>query len=332
MRCDKTSHSFTGLKSLKALNSPSNHHHYYYYFTHLSLSQWKSQSWHQISPGTGLRPQRAGCPARGFDIVCMPSASCALCMMKLKQPEDQQPHMCFWAAYSCLSLRSSCSCSGVKTATLPVRLCVSSASLRCLVVPATAVIYFCLYAWASVMLRVLCIYKLCLNSNSSEILKDLAGLRCSVWLTALVSGVLWWTIVIFNDATRGHASALMSSFTAGAGGIWGACRVHFHHDLPLLTALFLPVFSFPPVLHGGPDDDSGAAPLWVQTARRLNRPLRFHVWLFVFSGRAILTQITRTRTWGTGIPTRSWNRHVSTSALLSTSDPEKPANPNVFVP
>lgn len=97
---------------------------------------------------------------------------------------------------------------------------------------------------------------------------------------------------------------------------WGACSIYVRHYLPLLTALFL---LFPP-------PNPPRRPRWrlrscssvstdgLSASSRSHHPLVLRLTPFVFSGRAIQTQITKTRMWGTGIPTRSQNRHVSTLA------------------
>lgn len=81
---------------------------------------------------------------------------------------------------------------------------------------------------------------------------------------------------MLKDATGGgHASVHVQcdhDVIVHSWGSWdvGACSTRGHHELPLLTALFLPVFFFfipsssfssTILLRRGPDDDSGAAPL-----------------------------------------------------------------------
>lgn len=135
---------------------------------------------------------------------------------------------------------------------------------------------------------------------------------------------------MFKDATGGHASVdvqcdhdvIVHSWGRWDVGAW--CSVHVYHDLSLLTALsaclsspHTPILRWPRWRLRSCSSVS-TVHLLAYSGAQLPRLI-----VFVFSGRAILTQITKTRTWGTGIPTRSWNRQVSTPALPSNTDPEK---------
>lgn len=125
MRCDKTSHSFTGIKSLKALEFPPPPSPPLLYRSEFEpmkesvMTPDKAGYWFDVTAGR-LHSQRFR--------HCLH----ALCILYYMHDETEATRRPAAPAYSCLPLWSSCSCSGVKTATLSVRLCVSSASLRCL--------------------------------------------------------------------------------------------------------------------------------------------------------------------------------------------------------